>query len=335
MPVLQTIASNIRKKKGEGTDEEIEVPASAAPMPAPAASDEAADEKPSLNHRVAQAILGLAPSLVGFALGGWQGGATGGAVGAKAVGDYVEGEEKERLRKAKADEDKADRALRERQVATAEGSAKSEAEHRKVEEGLKGRELALKEKELGLKGDPSKLSKEQRLAKLSGEQRKLVDLQLMGLRGMQALKGAYAGGDNTFSLVGDNDFTMNASKVAEAFGRLQSGGAINKQEEARFLAMLPRPTDSTAIQVKKLRDAELEFASRLQNSGFSGEEFGIQPLDMVARAKEAGNTSVLEALEPQAHAAAQNIDSDAFKKLSRAEKIAILRGRNPMPGGKL
>lgn len=83
-----------------------------------------------------------------------------------------------------------------------------------------------------------------------------------GEKAVQGMTDALADGDATFSLWGDNDFTRNARNAAEMYGRLQSGGAINKDEEARFMAMLPTFKDSAEQQKKKLEGAMAYFKNR-------------------------------------------------------------------------
>ena len=63
--------------------------------------------------------------------------------------------------------------------------------------------------------------------------------------------------------------------MAEAFGRIQSGGAINKDEEARFKKCLP-PTDSKKFKLKKACKYAKGFLDRLDTLGFKPEEVGIQ-----------------------------------------------------------
>ena len=78
------------------------------------------------------------------------------------------------------------------------------------------------------------------------------------------MRDALAKGDYTFSVVGDNDFTHNLDIMAENYGRMQSGGAINKDEEARFKRMAPGIGDSKEMQLKKLKHMEEMFLERAE-----------------------------------------------------------------------
>lgn len=99
------------------------------------------------------------------------------------------------------------------------------------------------------------------------EEKKRFDLITMGYNGVNEMSKALQAGDNTFSIIGDNNYTMALRNTAEAFGRLQSGGAINKEEEARFIAMAPRLFDSAEIQAKKLNDLRAEYVRRASTMG--------------------------------------------------------------------
>lgn len=54
-------------------------------------------------------------------------------------------------------------------------------------------------------------------------------------------------------MVSDTPLTILTRQMAENYGRLQSGGAINKEEEARFMKMLPRYNDKPEIRQMKLK----------------------------------------------------------------------------------
>lgn len=115
-----------------------------------------------------------------------------------------------------------------------------------------------------------------RLAKLPTESRQRLDNSRMGLQAVIGMGKALEGGQNTFSLVGDNDFTQQRALFEEALGRMQSGGAIGKGEEARFKAMAPKLTDTPEMRQKKITELQQEMITRMQTLGFKPEEFGIQ-----------------------------------------------------------
>ncbi len=115
-------------------------------------------------------------------------------------------------------------------------------------------------------------SYEQRLAGLKEEGRKRFDSASMGLNAVDGMRDALAGGTNTFSLVGDNKFTLASRNFEEAIGRMQSGGAISEPEGARFLKMAPTWRDSAAIQKQKLAELDVEMGLRLKTLGFEPDE---------------------------------------------------------------
>lgn len=72
---------------------------------------------------------------------------------------------------------------------------------------------------------------------------------------------------NTFSLIGENPFTIASTRFEEAFGRLQSGGAITEDEEKRFARLRPKATDSREIQEQKLVGMREQLQSIYLNTG--------------------------------------------------------------------
>ena len=126
--------------------------------------------------------------------------------------------------------------------------------------------------EAGKKSDPL-----QRMQALSGTDKARLDNALMVLKGIDGMGSALDKGQNTYSAFGDNDYTTASRAATEGYGRMQSGGAINKEEEARFEKTLPGVTDSKEIQRKKLLSQRGEMLSRLKTLGFSPEDLGYKP----------------------------------------------------------
>lgn len=118
-----------------------------------------------------------------------------------------------------------------------------------------------------------------RLKSLSGTDKARYDNALMTLKALDEMGTALDNGQNTFSLIGDNDYTSASRRATEAYGRMQSGGAINKDEEARFEKTLPVNTDTKEIQRKKILSQRNEMVSRLRTLGFTPEESGYKPKD--------------------------------------------------------
>lgn len=166
---------------------------------------------------------------------------------------------------------------------------KNEEENRKLDRNIQMGKLNQSkyefEKEMELKrlAEAAKYGPktvEKRLADLnSGDKARLDNIKL-GYPAAGAMDKALNDGDNTFSLVGDNKFTVALDQMAEAFGRMQSGGAINKDEEARFKKMSPTSTDSKEIQAQKLANMQKVFLDRLDTLGFKPEEVGIQKQEL-------------------------------------------------------
>lgn len=114
---------------------------------------------------------------------------------------------------------------------------------------------------------------ERKVSKMSAETKKRYDSEVMGLQAAKDMWQALVVEDtNTFSAIGDNNFTMASRMWGEAIGRLQSGAAISEVEEARFLKMAPTAFDSSETQKKKLIKAMTEMSSRISNAGIEPEE---------------------------------------------------------------
>jgi hypothetical protein len=114
---------------------------------------------------------------------------------------------------------------------------------------------------------------EERIKALSADQRGRFDNSTMALRSVKSMADALLNkNQNTFSILGDNDYTLSRTQWEEAIGRMQSGGAINDDEAKRFRAMAPGPTDSAEIQRKKLAEMETLMSQRIQNLGFDTNE---------------------------------------------------------------
>lgn len=116
---------------------------------------------------------------------------------------------------------------------------------------------------------------EGRIRGLGAEQKQRFDNAKLGLISVQGMTDALNAGENTFSLIGDNNYTQQRSLFEEALGRMQSGGAISKPEEDRFKKMAPTLMDSKEIRAAKLAQLQEEMKSRLGTLGFSPEEAGV------------------------------------------------------------
>lgn len=89
------------------------------------------------------------------------------------------------------------------------------------------------------------------------------------------------------SAFSDTPFTMAKSRVSEAIGRLQSGGAIQKEERMAFDAMGPRPGDTEQIQMEKLKKQRQFLEQKMSaygllpegmgDAGFKLDELGYDP----------------------------------------------------------
>lgn len=139
-----------------------------------------------------------------------------------------------------------------------------------VDKTQKGKETLQKMKPV--KGGAGVAGVEGKIAKLKSTDKARFDNALMVIKGINGMEQALDAGQKPFSVVGDNDYTLNRERAAEAFGRMQSGGAINKDEERRFVGMTGNFTDANEIRKTKLNTQKNEMYSRLKTLGFGKSE---------------------------------------------------------------
>lgn len=147
--------------------------------------------------------------------------------------------------------------------------------------------LDFKKAELARKNSP-----EERRIHMSSSDKSRYDNALMTLKGIDDMATALDNGQNTFSVIGDNDYTAASRRATEAYGRMQSGGAINKDEEKRFEATLPRSADNKEMQRNKLLKQRDEMLSRLKTLGFSQQDADYEPRSFNYGSKESSNQDV-------------------------------------------
>jgi hypothetical protein len=82
------------------------------------------------------------------------------------------------------------------------------------------------------------------------------------------------------------------------FGRLQSGGAINKDEEARFIDAGPRPGDSPEVAQKKLQDQVAIFETKLKTIGLDRNELKELGFDTGLIAEQPAPQGLPSGLQP-------------------------------------
>lgn len=175
---------------------------------------------------------------------------------------------------------------------------------------------------------------EGRLQKLGGEQKQRLDNAKLGMISVQGMSDALNNGDNTFSLIGDNDFTQQRTLFEEALGRMQSGGAINKEEEKRFKGMAPKFTDSKEMRAKKLAQLQDEMESRIGTLGFKPEEVGLAKRELSPNKKSGNDISGMGMNSANASTKSEITPQDAEAlfwarknaKDPRAQKILQMHG---------
>lgn len=185
--------------------------------------------------------------------------------GAQTLGE-IERQDEMDLRRQMAQENLDFKKM---QLEQAAEQARNNAEMRKALFSQKQQGIAAKQLQ------PKDIST--KLTKLSSGDKSRLDNAMMALKALDEMGQALDAGENTFSLVGDNPYTAAERRATEAYGRMQSGGAINKDEEKRFSKTLPQYTENPQIQRQKLITQKNEMISRLKTLGFSPQDLGYEP----------------------------------------------------------
>lgn len=127
---------------------------------------------------------------------------------------------------------------------------------------------------------------EGKIQKLGADAKKRYDDNIMAAEAVNGMAAALDKGNNTFSVFGQNDFTRNRAKFKEAFGRMQSGGAIGIPEGKDFEDFAPSLTDTKEQAREKLLDFQRILSGRSKTLGFTPEETGVVPLSFKYGSKE-------------------------------------------------
>lgn len=114
--------------------------------------------------------------------------------------------------------------------------------------------------------------KQNKPQKLSGEMAKRKDLVEGALIAIDDMSSNLEGVDSmaNFSGVGSNKFTVAKDMFVENLGRMQSGGAINKEELKTFKQFAPKMTDNPEMRRYKLKKAKQLMQRRLMNISGGG-----------------------------------------------------------------
>lgn len=91
------------------------------------------------------------------------------------------------------------------------------------------------------------------------------------LKAVEDMDKALKAGVKPISVIGDNPFTESRTRYQEMLGRLQSGGAIGKQEEERFNKMAPSLLDTPEIRERKIQNLKEILQDKIR--GFAPEYY--------------------------------------------------------------
>ena len=122
----------------------------------------------------------------------------------------------------------------------------------------------------------------------------------------------------------DTPYTSAERNLNEVVGRLQSGGAINDEENKRFKAMGPRPSDSPEIQMQKIASQQSFLENKLS-------AYRMKPTDLTAQGFNlADNFNVKEnkpMLSDVSAPGSSNATATPVTQMTRQQKIDLARSR--------
>lgn len=153
---------------------------------------------------------------------------------------------------------------------------------------------------------------EGKIEKLSGEARSRFDNVTGGISALRDMKAAYMAKPRTgladkldlanVPLRGDTPYTEASNRFDEMLGRMQSGGAIGKEELKSFQKLRPQITDSPEIAQTKFDKMEELLSGRLKSFGLdesSAESMGfLKPKQGLIAPKEGLINQEKKAVQP-------------------------------------
>lgn len=155
-------------------------------------------------------------------------------------------------------------------------------------------------------------------------------VQLLGEMNVQAqrMKDALANGDNTFSIIGDNDYTAARREYNMALTRLQSGANAPPAEVAMYESMLPKISDSADQQQAKLESA-------VGKTNFGIQSYGLDPEEVLKRrlAAQPGSNKTTDTAAPKVQSAtsAPKANEQQFPLTLRKDgKVATISNANEL-----
>lgn len=262
------------------------------------------------------ALGAIAPTLVGYAVGGKRGGAIGAeATGnvAEAIGKHYEEENKQSAKSKESQKDRdtrleiaklaygskgtgKDKELELKQkeldyklkeleqkgsLTQAELALKREIEREKIaiaREGLKGKNL-LEEEKKKKEAEKEAYAKtvEGKISKLNSTDKTHLNLEKEAFDSIREMQDAFINNkEDRYKVLGDNNYTKALRRFSNAIGRLESGGAIAGRETSTYKAMARSLFDEEQISKDKLNELASVFENRLKTRGFTPEELGLK-----------------------------------------------------------
>lgn len=288
--------------------------AAAVGMKAMEAAAPPKEEGPSTLSKIgsglADVFLGLLPQAAAYATGG-----------SEALEKQRQVEKEAAARQDEINKKAAELAAQAKKLELEQKKAMSDEDYKKQE--LKIKQMEADTHRLGL-DNKNPTDFDGKLKKLNATEKTRFDNVRMGYQSITDMANALKAGNNTFSLIGDNDYTLAARNFEEALGRMQSGGAINKDEAARFRSLIPSAKDSAAIQATKLKKMQEELASRFETLGFKPQEVpGLNTAKVSDLLVKTANADEAPKMSLKDRARALGHTMDQVEQLAKEKNISV------------
>lgn len=194
-------------------------------------------------QKLALAIIGIAPTLIGAALGGYKGGAVGGKVGSEASGSL--GEEfykqglKEEEKSETAEERKAREAFEIKKIKLTAEEARKTAFEKGLSEKTGGKKLSAK--------DLLNINEGGQIPEMLTDVEKTIELNPGDFGPVSGMAAAFPYATKARTI----DAQLRAS--SQRFGRYMEGGVLRKEDEEKYRKMMPQLTDTPEVARNKLQ----------------------------------------------------------------------------------
>lgn len=194
-------------------------------------------------------------------------------------------------------------------------------------------DLQIQKLEGDLKKTTREMTPEGKLEKMPATEKQRFDSLVTGARAVKAIEDAMAANPGRMertSMMGfrETPYTVAATKWEEAIGRMQSGGAITRDEAQRFRSMLPGVKDSPDIARVKMNQARQLIQDRTKTFGLDEKALAGLGVD-AGRSADAEQMMTGGLLQQKQKTPFESVASPGGPKLGEVQEGYRFKGGNP------